>query len=84
MPLLEVIVEPGESSEPSKLNYNYTVEFVDSRTIEIVIVWENAPFVSANKPEDVLLIRFNGPIYDQEDGKEMETEFKEFRRAIPP
>ena len=39
VPLIEVIVEPGISSDQSKLGYNYTVEFVDSRTIQIVIEW---------------------------------------------
>jgi len=65
VPLIEVFVEPGDSSDPSKLGFNYTVEFADSRTIELAIVWENPPYVSANQPEDVLIVRFNGPIYDK-------------------
>ena len=65
LPLIEVTVEPGESSDISKLEFSYKIAFVDSRTIEVVLLWGNAPFVSANQPEDVLVIRFNGPIFDK-------------------
>ena len=84
VPLIEVTLEPGESSDPSKLNFNYTVEFADSRSIEIEIKWADAPYISANQPEDFLVINFNGPIFDKEDGLEMEIEFKTLRHAIPP
>ena len=45
--LIEVQVEAGDSSDTSMLGYSYTADFTDSRTIEINVVWENAPFVSA-------------------------------------
>lgn len=55
-------------SDPSKLGFDYSLDFVNNKTIDITINWDNPPFVSANQPEDVLVIRFNGPIFDQEDG----------------
>ena len=66
------------------LGLSYSIDFIDSRTIEINVVFDNPLFVSANKPEDVLVILFNGPIFDQEDGLEMEIDFRELRREIPP
>lgn len=62
---IEVLVEPSEMSDPSKLGFEYALDFVSNRTIEITISWDNPPYVSANQPEDYLVIRFNGPIYDQ-------------------
>ena len=59
-------------SDPSKLGFDYSIDFVNNKTIDITINWDNPPFVSANQPEDVLVIKFNGPIFDQEDGIELE------------
>lgn len=64
MPMIEVYVEPGDESDPSKLGFNSRIEFVSNRTIEIELLWDNPPFVSANQPEDELVIKLNGPIYD--------------------
>ena len=36
---IQVYVEPGESSDTSKLGFDYTVEFTGPRTIEIKVVW---------------------------------------------
>lgn len=71
-------------SDPSKLGFDYSIDFVNNKTIDITINWDNPPFVSANQPEDVLVIKFNGPIFDQEDGIELEEELKEIRKVIPP
>ena len=58
-------MEAGEESDPSKLGFDYTIKFTGPQTIEIEIDWENPPYVSANQPEDYLLIKMNGPFYDQ-------------------
>ena len=81
---IEVYVEPGESSDPSKLGFDYTMDFVNNKTIKMEIFWENPPYVSANQPEDVLVIKFNGPFFDQQDGVEIETDFKVIRQVLPP
>lgn len=65
VPLIEVYVEAGEESDISKLGFGLRIEFVSNKTIEIECTWENPPFVSANQPADVLVIRINGPIYDR-------------------
>ena len=36
---IEVYVEPGESSDPSKLGFDYTMDFVSNTTIQIEIFW---------------------------------------------
>ena len=84
MNFIEVYVEAGAESDPEKLGFDYSIEFTGPRTIEIDIVWENPPYVSANQPEDYLVIKLNGPFYDQEDGLDVETQFKELRQRIPP
>ena len=81
---IDVYVEPGESSDPAKLGFDYKIEFVSNKTIDITIDWENPAFVSANQPEDILVIKFNGPIYDKQDWIEIDLEFKEIRQVIPP
>lgn len=58
-------MEPGEESDPSKLGFDYKVSFSDAQTIDIEMIWENPPYVSANDPEDVLVIKFNGPFLDK-------------------
>ena len=68
--LFEVQVEPGYSSDPSMLRFDYTAKFSDNRTIDIQLLWEHPPYVSAEQPEEVLLIKFNGPVFDREDGLE--------------
>ena len=40
--------------------------------------------MSANQPEDVLVVTFWGPFYDKQDGLEIELETKTVRTAIPP
>ena len=84
VPFIDVYVEPGEASDPSKLTFNYTLGFKDSRSIELEVAWDFPPYVSANQPEDQLVIQFNGPIYDKEDGTEMELGFRKIPRVIPP
>ena len=69
---VEVFVEPGDSSDVSKLGMSYTIRFENDQSILIDITWENPAYVSANQPEDVLVIRFNGPIYDKQDGLDIE------------
>ena len=64
VPLIEVYVEADEESDASKLGYDLRVEFVSNSTIEIECTWYNPPFISANQPGDVLVVRFNGFIYD--------------------
>lgn len=58
-------VEPGVNSDPAFLDFAYDVYFADAKTIAINIFWANPPYVSANQPEDVLVIKFNGPFYDK-------------------
>ena len=41
-------------------------------------------YVSANQPEDYLVITFWGPFYDKQDGLEILEENKTVRMAIPP
>ena len=69
---IQVLVEPGYESDPSKLGYDYTIKFNGPRTIEIEVTWDNPPYVSANQPEDQLVIKLNGPFYDKQDGKDIE------------
>ena len=45
---IDVFVEPGENSDPEKLGFDYSLDFVNDKTIDITIKWENPPFVSAN------------------------------------
>ena len=66
------------------MGFDLRAEFIDNRTIEIECKWENPPFVSANVPEDVLVVRLNGPIYDQQDGLEIEPKLRTLRAKIPP
>ena len=60
------------------------MEFADPKTIEIEIFWQNPPYVSANQPEDYLVIKFNGPFFDKQDGIDVESGKKELRVRIPP
>ena len=62
---MEVKVEPGENSDPSKLEFTFTAEFIDSQTIELVVKFKTPTYVSANQPEDVLVVTFWGPFYDK-------------------
>ena len=45
-PWVEVAVIPGEYSDPSKLGFNHTVQFVDSQIMEIKISFEQPDQVS--------------------------------------
>ena len=80
---IDVYVLPDEDSEVDKLGFDYTIEFVDSQTIEIVIVWENPAFVSSIGTDE-LIIDFNGPFYDTEDGVDIDSNLKQLKKAIPP
>ena len=57
-------MEPGYESDPAFLGFDYDIAFKDSKTIEVTMKWANPPYVSANQPEDVLVITFNGPFFD--------------------
>ena len=63
-PFIEVKVDPGENSDPSKLGFSYTAKFIDAKNIEIDVTFENPTYVSAYQPEDYLIVTFWGPFYD--------------------
>ena len=46
------------------LNFNHTIAFLDSQTIELVLEWESPPSISADGP-DMIVVTFNGPFYDK-------------------
>ena len=83
-PFIEISVEPGENSDPSKLKFTYTAEFASSTKVNIEIKWETPTYVSANQPEDVLVVTLWGPFYDKQDGLEVEIEERTIRQFIPP
>ena len=60
-PWVEVKVTPGEDSDESKLGYNHTVEFVDSKTIQIQLYFEHPEQVSLNPEEEPLTVSLWGP-----------------------
>ena len=41
-------------------------------------------YVSANQPEDILVVTFWGPFFDKQDGLEVDLETRTIRQAIPP
>lgn len=41
-------------------------------------------YISASQPEDVLVIRFDGPIIDQQDGLRLPNTETIIRKALPP
>lgn len=57
-------MEPGENSDPEFLGFTYTVQFVDSTIISLDIKFDSPMYVSANQPEDFLVVTFWGPFYD--------------------
>jgi len=65
VPFIDVQVIAGANSDPTKLGFDYSIEFVDSKTIEIKLNWQEAAYVSANQPEEILLVKINGPIFDR-------------------
>ena len=54
VPFIDVLVIPGENSDPDKLGFTFNAKFVDSTSLEVSIEWENPMLVSATQPEDVL------------------------------
>lgn len=61
---VEVKVKPGFMSDPSKLEFNYDVVFIDAKIIEVSVEFHNPAYVSANQPEDVLEVTLWGPFFD--------------------
>lgn len=71
-------------SDPSNLDFTYDLNFRDPKTIVIQLKFKNPIYVSASQPEDVLVVTFWGPIFDQQDGLEIPRDKRVIRRAIPP
>ena len=85
---MEVSIEPGnptlENYDPEKLKFDYNAYFIDSRTMAIDIIFTSPVYISGSQPEDVLVITFQGPIYDKQDGLPLPDTSKTIRQAIPP
>ena len=84
LPFVEIKVLSGEQSDPSKLTFDYRIEFIDSKTIEIEIEWLDPAYVSANQPEETLVVKLNGPFFDRQDGLDVEFVDKTLSQKIPP
>lgn len=78
-PFIQIEVEPGYNSDPEKLKFTYTAEFIDSTTIKLNIKFDTPMYVSANQPEDVLVVTFWGPFFDKQDGLEVDLETRTIR-----
>ena len=74
VPFIEVYIEHNDSKkddpsfDPAKLACDYDILVVDSTTIEINVQFKFPQYVSASQPEDQLVVKFNGPFFDKEDG----------------
>ena len=81
-------MEPGdptlETFDPSKLTFTYNAEFIDSRTIKIEVFFDFPVYISAGQEEDILVIKFQGPIYDIQDNLELPDTSRTIRKPIPP
>lgn len=56
----------------------------DDKGIDIQIKWTTPPAISSNIPEDKLVISFNGPFFDQEDGLPISMGDRVIQKEIPP
>ena len=74
--------DPGFN--PEKLTFDYDINFVGPRTIEINVKWADPVHISASLPADELVIRFNGPFFDTQDGIDIDQAYKEIRSKLPP
>ena len=63
---------------------DYELEFVDDTTIKLLIFFKSAPYISAEKPEDMLRISFWGPFFSKEDGQPLDSSTIIIRKPIPP
>lgn len=62
LPYIDVKIEPGDPSlityKPDNLLFDYEAQFTDEQTLEIQVLFEEPVYVSANKPEDTLVLTF--------------------------
>ena len=69
-PYIEVQIESKKDHD--KIEMNYELEFIDDTTIQLLIFFKSAQYISAEKPEDVLKISFWGPFFSKEDGEPLD------------
>ena len=88
MPYIEISIEPGdptlETFDPTKLTFTYDAAFEDHRTIKIKVYFDFPVYISAGQKEDILVIKFQGPIYDMQDNLELTDTSKVIRKPLPP
>ena len=83
-PFLDITIEPGENSDPDYLGMTSTETWKDDQTIELVLKFEKPPAISASDPEDILILGFYGPFFDQEDGLPIESDSVLLTKELPP
>ena len=57
---------------------------MDSQLILINLLFDKAPAVSGNQPEDFLQLSFYGPFFDEVDGLPLDTDNIVITSSIPP
>ena len=48
------------------------------------LIWANPTAVSSAQPEDTVIVTFNGPFFDKEDGLRLEKTNVKLIKTIPP
>lgn len=85
VPFIEAKVVPGENSNLDNLSFEFSAEFIDSKSIELTFEWENPSLVSIDpQNEDILQLIMWGPFMDQEDGQFIDKDNIIIEKALPP
>ena len=85
VPVLELRIEPGEDSDPAKMNFTFRAVAQTPRTLTLEMIFDDAIFVSAFGDKETLLVDFRDPLmFIGINGMVIEREHRNITREMPP
>jgi len=84
-PVLEVLVEPGDDSDPDKLTFVWNATDQTNTTLTLRLYFDQARWVSSNSNPDKFKLIFRDPlIFTGQNGLQIEKEHYVLERDLPP
>ena len=84
-PVLEVLVEPGDDSDPEKLTFVWNVTAQTNTTLTLQLYFDQARWISSNSNPDKFKLFFRDPLmFTGQNGLQIEKEHYVLERDLPP
>jgi hypothetical protein len=83
--LFDIFVLPGEQSDASRLDFEWTCKDVQQGHMDFQVIFKNYQEVSINDDKEKIQININGPQYIQTpDGERIQGNSLKLERILPP